>query len=252
MSHGDLSRRRVLLASAAAATGLAGCTGDGAPSGGGAGGTPTATDPATATPAATPTESPTATPTETETPTATPGGADEFCAPLTGSPTPFDVAGTPYVFAFDYVDSWSIGEPIEQSNARYDRLRSPVLDGDNGESSATVRVGQSFEAVTAEEAEEEYQAAIERESSSGVAYEDEFNGETVRFVEFQNVDVNSYFAYLPYGDGEARYYSFSIVTYLENAGEGQNVGDCTDTVNVATQTVRGSLTVNSETTVGQQ
>ncbi|MFC7229615.1 hypothetical protein N0B31_19610 [Salinirubellus salinus] len=243
MSGGDLSRRRVLLASAAAATGLAGCTGGGAPSGGG-------TSSPTATPTATATSTPTATdsPTPTESATASPGPADSFCAPLDGSPTPFDVAGTPYVFAFDYVDSWSVGEPIEQSNGRYERLESPVLRSENGESSATIRVGQSFDALTAAEAESFVQDQIDREDSTGVAYEESFGGETVRFVEFPNVDVNSYVFVLPYGDGEARYYPTSIVTFLDGGGPGQTVSRCPDAVDAATQTVRASLTVNAEST----
>lgn len=250
MSDRDLTRRRVLLGTVAlGATGLAGCTG-GDPGGGGdavgGGGPPTAT----ATSTATHTPTGTATPTETADPTPTSGWASGFCEPLTGSPTPFDVSETPYVYQFDYVDSWRVGEPIEQSNARYERLESPVLTSDEGESSATIRVGQSLEGITAAEADEAYQAQLDREESSGVAYEDEFGGETVRFVEFPNVDVNSYVAYLPYGDGKDRYYGFSLVTFIEGGGPGQNVSECTDAVNVATQTVRGSLTVNPDSTIG--
>jgi hypothetical protein len=207
--------------------------------------TPRPTEAATATATATDSPAP------TESATATPGSTDSFCAPLDGSPTPFDVAGTPYVFAFDYVDSWSVAEPIEQSDARYERLESPVLTSEDGESSATIRVGQSFEGITAAEAEDAYQAQLDREESSGVAYEGEFGGEPVRFVEFPNVDVNSYVAYLPYGDGENRYYGFSLVTFIEGGGPGQNVSECTDAVNVATQTVRGSLAVNPASTIGE-
>ena len=240
MTATDPTRRRFVLGAAGGLVGLAGCTSDGAPVGDGGndeGGTATAT--ATATEAPTP-ES-----------TATPGSGDEFCAPIRGSPTRFDVSGTPYVFQFDYVDSWSVGEPIRQSRQWAERLESPVLTSEDGESSATVRVAQALEGVTKDEAEERIQMQVDRESSSGIAYEDQFNGETVAFVEFPNVDVNSYTAYLPYGDGENRYYSFSIVTYLEGGGEGRNVSDCTDAVNFATQTVRESLSVNPERTVDQ-
>lgn len=247
MTGADPTRRRFVLGAAVGGiVGLAGCTSDGAPAGDGGtddGGTSTAT--ATDTPTATATETPTAER------TTTPGSGDEFCAPIRGSPTPFDVSGTPYVFQFDYVDSWSVGEPIRQSRQWAERLESPVLTSEDGESSATVRVAQALEPVTEAEAEERIQERAESDESNGIAYEDEFDGETVAFVEFPNVDVNSYVAYLPYGDGEARYYTFSLVTFIEGGGEGRNVSDCTDAVNVATQTVRESLSVNPESTADQ-
>lgn len=252
----DLSRRRILLAAAAAGvTGLAGCTSGGQPSGGGdADGTPTAT--ATATVTANPTSTATATddptPTEVATENTAPTEASDFCAPIAGSPTPFDVSGMPYVFAFDYVDSWSLGEPIEQSSARYDRLVSPVVSGENGESNATIRVGQSFEALTKAEAEQGIQDTLDAYDSATIAYEETFDGETVQFVQTSNAGLYSYAAYLPYGEGERRYYFFSVVAYNENAGQGRDIGDCSDQVNVATETIRGSLTVNAETTIDQQ
>ena len=251
----ELSRRRVLLAAAAAGvTGLAGCTSGGEPGGAGeAIGTPTAT--ATATDTATPTASPTATvtaePTPTETATATPAEAGDFCAPVAGSPTPFDVGGMPYVFAFDYVDSWSLGDPIEQSSARYDRFESPTLSDGDAESSATIRVGQSFEAQTRAGAEEHTQATLDAYDSATIADEGTFNGETVPFVRTSNAGLYSYGSYLPYGDGERRYYTFSVVAYNEVSGRGRTIADCSDQVNAATETIRGSLTVNAETTIGE-
>ncbi|WP_267643625.1 twin-arginine translocation signal domain-containing protein [Haloarchaeobius amylolyticus] len=251
------TRRRFLLgaASATATTALAGCTSEGADAPAGNGGDATATAGETTREAAT-TVRETTTGQNPETATdeqdATASGSASFCQPMTGSPTPYDVAGTPYVFAFDYVDSWTVEDPLDRTGARIQRIVSPALTSEGATSSATVRVGQSFEPVTASEAEAEVEAAIDREDSSGVAYEDEFGGEAVRFVAFPNVDVNSYTAYLPYGDGEKRYYAFSLVTFLDIENyEATNVAQCTDAVNVATQTVRGSLVVNPETTIDQ-
>ncbi|MCT9098145.1 hypothetical protein [Haloarchaeobius sp. HME9146] len=245
----DSTRRRFLLraGAAAAVSGLAGCTSD-------SGGSPEGDESDTQTATATATDTATATATETATdePATTASQAASFCQPITGSPTAYEVADTPYVFAFDYIDSWTVEDPLDRSNARIQRIVSPELTSEGSASSATVRVGQSLEAVTASKAESEIEAAIEREGSSGVAYEEEFNGETVRFVEFPNVDVNSYTTYLPYGDGDARYYAFSLVTFLDIGNSNvENIGDCTDAVNVATQTVRGSLAVNTESTIDQ-
>lgn len=246
----------LLAAAAAGVTGLAGCTGDGPGSGGEAIGTPTPT--ATRTSTAAPTDSPTPTATESPTPTGTeaaadtPAGASEFCAPVAGSPTPFDVSGMPFVFAFDYVDSWSVGEPIEQSSARYERIESPTLTSGDGESSATIRVGQSFEARTKAEVEEYIQETLDAYEGSTIAYEEEFNGETVPFVETSNAGLNSYGTYLPYGEGDRRYYTCSVVAYNEVAGGDRTIADCSDLVRAATETVRGSLTVNTETTIDQR
>lgn len=233
----DVSRRKLLLgATTVAATGLAGCFGGSDDEG--AGGT----------------SGPTAAPTTTESATpSTPadGGDDAFCQPLVGSPTAYDTAGTPFVFTYDYIDGWTVEEPFRNGGSRAQRIVGPPLSSADGESSATVRVAQSLTPVTADEAADTTQFLTERQENNGVTYETEFNGETVEFVEFPNVDVNSYNTHLPYGDGEERYYSMSVVTLLDGGGPGQTVSRCTDAVNVATRTTLESLAPNPETTVDE-
>jgi hypothetical protein len=231
----DTTRRR-FLASMAAGTvvGVAGCFGgDGSADGDAAGSTATSTA------------------TDTTTPTAA-ASSDPFCAPLTGTATAYDTAGTPFVFSYDYVDSWTVEEPFTNGGSRAQRVVSPTLtNADGDESDATVRVAQSLSPVTADEAAETTQFLRDNQEDNGVTYETEFNGETVEFVEFPNVDVRSYNTHLPYGDGEARYYSFSIVTLLDGGGPGQNISRCTDAVNVATRTTLDSIAPNHETTIDE-
>lgn len=224
------SRRRVLAAVAsAAAAGLAGCLGGNDDQASDGTTTPTATDSGTPTPA---------------------GAADPFCAPITGTATPYDTAGTPFVFTYDYVDSWTVEEPFGTSTSRAQRVVSPTLSSADGES-ATIRVAQSLSPVTAADAQETISFLTDREENNGVTYETEFNGETVAFIELPNVDVNSYNTHLPYGDGEERYYSMSIVTFLDGGGPGRTIGDCTDAVNAATRTTLESIAPNPETTIDE-
>lgn len=227
----DTSRRRLLAAFAGAAgAGLAGCLGrsDGGASDG--------------------TSSPTAVPpTASGSGTTTPADGDPFCRPLTGSPTPYNTAGTPFVFTFDYVDSWTVEEPFRNGGSLAQRMVTPTLSTDGGD--ATVRVAQGLSPVTAATAAEDVQYVRDRQDDNGVTYETEFNGETIEFVEFPNAAVNSYYTHLPHGDGEERYYRFSIVTILDTVGSDRNIGDCTDAVNTATQTTLESIAPNPETTV---
>lgn len=227
---GGHSRRRVLAAmGAAAAVGLAGCGGQEGPGGGSAGGE-SSTSPA---------------------PTATDSAVDAYCGPLTGSPTAYDTAGTPYIFTFDYIDSWTVEDPRRVGANRSQRIVSPELPTENGVSTATVRISQYMEPVTKATAEANHEEQMELSETNGFTYETDFNGETVEFLELPNVDVRSYSAYLPYGDGERRYYGVGVVTYLDGAGPGENIGDCTDGVNVNTRTVRDSLAENPDTTIDE-
>lgn len=226
----DSSSRRRFLATlgAGAAAGLAGCGGEQSAAGDSTGG------------GSTPTPEPTTT-----------AATDPFCDPLTGAPTAADTAGTPFVFTFEYVDSWTLEEPFVAGGSRARRIVSPELTSEDGVSSATVRVAQSLEPVTAATAEANLAEQMELTETNGITYETEFNGETVEFAEFPNVDVRSYTAYLPYGGGEERYYSVGIVTFIEGGGPGRNIGDCTDAVDANTLTVRDSLAVNPETTIDE-
>ncbi|MEF8976450.1 MAG: hypothetical protein V5A21_09520, partial [Halapricum sp.] len=107
-----LTRRQVLLGTAGVATVLAGCSGgdtstDGDDTEQGDGDrTPTATPDSTGqTGDTTITRSPTQT---ADDETTTPDSPDSVCAPIAGSPIAYDVSGTPYVFAFDYPETWTV------------------------------------------------------------------------------------------------------------------------------------------------
>jgi len=233
---GNTSRRRLLAALAGGVSaGLAGCFGGSDDGTTGSASTPTAaTTTATAAAASTPTGAST----------------NAFCDPPTGSSTRYDTAGTPFVFSYEYVDSWTVEDPFGNAVSRAQRVVSPTLTNAAGdESDATVRVAQSITPVTADAAAETIQFLRDNQEHNGVTYETDFNGETVEFVEFPNVDVYSYNTHLPYGDGEERYYSFSIVTLLDGGGPGQNIGRCTDAVNAATRTTLESIEPNPATTI---
>ena len=72
------------------------------------------------------------------------------------------------------------------------------------------------------------------------------------FVRTSNAGVYSYGPYLPYGEGEKRYYTFSVVAHNNVSGRGRTIADCAAQMNAATETIRGSLTVNAATTIDQQ
>ena len=242
-----LSRRRVLLSAAAATTtSLAGCTGGDEPSDTGAG-TPTATaSDANAGGTVGAAGADDAENTATTTPAS---GPDPNCALLAGSPTPYDAAGTPLVFTFDYVDSWELQDPIQGPGGMIQGISSPVVRVDGETESAGLTVGQKFEALTAAEAEA---AAPDAE-----AYPDRFNvteqafdGETVRFYSIAGAELPFYQAWLPHGDGEARYYELSLMlnTSILRVNEGTL---CLENTVPGIETVRTSISANAETTIAE-
>jgi hypothetical protein len=209
--------------------------GSGSSSGGSDDGTPTA-DPATAEP--NPDESP-----------------DPNCALLEGSPTPYDAAGTPFVFTFDYVDTWELQDPLEGPGGLIQGISSPVVTVDGETESAGLTVGQKFDPLTAAEVDE-YVA----ESTSGdyarfvEAPEQSFGGETIRVLGFADPELPFYQTWLPHGDGEARYYPLNLLlnTSILRPGEGDGSGRlCLEPTVAGIETVRESLAPNSETTIAE-
>jgi hypothetical protein len=261
MSNRDnaLTRRRFVLGIIGVTTAVAGCSGsdtpadeDGADQGNGE---PTAT----ATPdSSTPTSDATATQTPTQTAgnEATPEGSDSVCASLAASPTAYDVSGTLYVFAFDYPETWTVGEPIPGQNGRFQQITSPAVTVDGDPRTATVRIGQSLPALSASEVEAEKEELMTRDIDSfAVVDEQTFDGEAVDVLGFPDVPPSNYppayTLYLPYGSGDSReYYRTSIVTYSDVYGlEDEDSDACNELIRTATEAVRTSLRPNPETTV---
>ncbi|QSG04391.1 hypothetical protein [Halapricum desulfuricans] len=262
MSNRDttLTRRRVLLGTAGVATVLAGCSGSDTPANGGDtdqdGGdpTPTATpDSAGQTSDSTTTQSPTQT---ADDETTAPDGPDSVCTPLAGSPTAYDVSGTPYVFAFDYPETWTVGDPIPGQNGRFQQIMSPDVTVDGYARTATVRIGQSSAPLSASEVEAEKDKLTTRETDPlAVVDEQTFDGETLEVLGFPDVPPSNYppayVLFLPYGSGGSReYYRTSIVTYSDVYGlEDEGRDACNERIRTATETVRNSLRPNPETTI---
>lgn len=178
---------------------------------------------------------------------------DPDCSRLAGSPTPYDASGTPFVFEFDYVDSWSLKDPLEGPEGRVQGLSSPVVSVDGEPENAGLTVQQTFEPVTAAEVDETI-----ADSTSGsyarveVLDEQSFDGESVRFVGFPDAVLPYYEAWLPYGDGEARYYQLKmqLLTSIIRLDE-DNVSRelCVEETVAGIETVRESLRPNSDSTI---
>jgi len=237
----DVSRRKLLLGmTTAAATGIAGCS-----SGGSDGDSPSDDDGDGSTGTVvgaggetTPNDSP-----------------DPNCARLAGSPTPYDVSATPYVFGFDYLDSWAVDDPLEGPGGRIQGISSPMVSVDGSTESASVSVGQKFDPLTAAEVDE---AVADRTSGdyavAEVLDEQQFDGETVRFVGFADAVLPYYEAWLPYGDGEARYYpvTLELRTTIFRLDDDNAAGElCVDATVEGIETVRRSLRPNPESTIAE-
>jgi hypothetical protein len=250
-----VSRRRVLLSAAAAATtGLAGCTGgdeSAATSGDGGGGGDGAT-----TPTATAAGGDGSGGRDAGTPEATPTpSADPDCSRLAGSPTPYDAAGTPFVFTFEYVDTWELQDPLEGPGGMVQGISSPVVTVDGETESAGLTVGQKFEALTEAEVEDAVSGATDGEyARSTVVAEPSFGGETIRIVGFEDVELPTYQTWLPHGDGEARYYELTMMlssSILRQDEDGESQTLCLDSTVAGIETVRESLAPNPETTIAE-
>lgn len=226
----DISRRQILqrTLATAAAVGVAGCSGgesstaDGgeeSQSSGSAGGS-------------TPNDSP-----------------DPDCSRLTGSPTSHDTSGTPFVFAFDYVDTWALEDPVQGPGGRIQEVASPTVTVDGSTERASVSLTQEFEPLTEADVEE----AMPDGSGRGpvVRYEQSFGEATIRFVGFPDPTVPYYETYLPY-DGSYYHVTLAVYTSIIRRGDGTDAGElCLDETGAAIQTVRRSLRPNPETTIDE-
>lgn len=246
-----LTRRRFILGTVGATVALAGCSESDTPTEGDG----TDLDDSESTPT-TEDSTPSSNTTQTDGEETTPEESDSVCAPLAGSPTAYDVSGTPYVFGFDYPETWTIGDPIPGQNGRFQQITSPAVSVNGDPKTATVRVGQALPALSASEAEAEKTDLLTRDVDPfAVVDEQTFDGETVDVLGFPDVPQSSYppayTLYLPYGSGDSRaYYRTSIVTYSDVYGlEEEDSDACNELIRSATETVRGSLRPNPETTV---
>lgn len=239
MAGRHLTRRQFVLGTTVGAATLAGCLGGGS----GGDGSDGASDP---TPTA---DGTTATPTTTS----QNEGPDPDCSLLSGSQTPYDAAGTPFVFEFDYPDTWEMQDPLEGPGGRNQGVSSPVVRVDGESESAGIRVGQRFDPLTATQVEAAIAERTGESSPFEVVHEQSFDGETVRMVGFPESNTPSYRAWLPYGpDDDRRYYPFEMdtLTSILRAGGGEGtVTLCNDAVLAAVATIRESLRPNPGTTI---
>lgn len=128
----------------------------------------------------------------------------------TGDPIPYDASDTLFVFSFDYIDSWELSDPLVGPGGRTQGITSPIVTAD---------------------------------------------GETVEVLGFPDVPPSNYppayILYFPYVSSESpEYYRTTIVTYSDVYGLEDDQRDaCNELIRSATETVRGSLRPNPETTV---
>ncbi|MEF8977116.1 MAG: hypothetical protein V5A21_12895, partial [Halapricum sp.] len=166
------------------------------------------------------------------------------------------VSGTPYVFAFDYPETWTVGDPIPGQSGRFQQITSPKVSVDGDARTATVRIGQSSPSLSTSEVEAEKDELMTREADPlAVVDEQAFDGETIEVLGLPDVPPSNYspayLLFLPYGSGGSReYYPTSIVTYSDIYGlEDEERDACNARIRTATETVRNSLQPNTETTI---
>lgn len=236
MNGRNVTRRQVLAGAAGTgATMLAGCSGGDSIDGG--------ADDEAGTATATPTTA------------AGPGsGPDPNCDRLLGSPTEYDAAGTPFVFTFDYVDTWTVQDPLEGPGGRSQGITSPRVTVDGEIESAGIRVGQRFEPLTATEVDEQIADATSGQyNPTEVLDAQEYDGETVRIIGIAAAEsVPIYRLWLPHGPaGERLYYpvEIDVLTSILRVGDDGTDLLCLEETLTATETVRGSLRPNPDTTI---
>lgn len=242
MSKYRMTRRQLVLGATAATAALTGCLGGGSSA-------ETGDDPGDA---AT-TEPQTATPTDTPAPTTTtPSESTAFCAPWEGQTTPYDSAGTPFFFDYDYVETWTPEGITDYSGGHFVRFSSPPVGDD--EFSLTLRVSQFDRAFTAAERDEEVEYFLNFEAEPReVVDEITYDGESLRVLGLAEEEVSYYqpglSVLLPYGSGsERRYYPVGVVLF-----DGLSVPDgerqaCIAAAEAAQSAVIESLTPNPDTT----
>lgn len=212
------TRRRLLLATAAALTTTAGCSGGTDGTGGADGG---AGSGRTATPTATPAEStatPTNTPTATEQPaTETPTEQASVCASWEGETTRYDVSGTPFIFSYEYVETWNPGEITEYSQGHLHRFTSPPVGANDV--TMTLRVNQTNNPLTAAERDDEIDYFLNFESEPRVIVDEiTYDGESLRVLGLPDEDIAlyepGYTVFLPHGSGaDRRYYPVGTTVF---------------------------------------
>lgn len=267
MNRRSTTRRRFLLGSTAGMVALAGC-GGGDSTGNGNGNGDTNSTPASTptterrtTRASTPETTIQTTRTESEMTaeaTVTEDSAESICAPLSAPPTSYDVSGTPYVFGFDYPDTWTVGEPLPIDSGRYQRVTSPDISDDGSGQTATVRVGQELDSLTAAEFEADVEEVTTRDTEPlTVVDEQRYDGESLRVFGSSDIDDDRYnpiyLLYLPHGSGDQRvYYRTALVTYTDIYGltDEQSVS-CNERIIAAARTILESLRPNPETTIDE-
>ncbi|WP_267643626.1 hypothetical protein [Haloarchaeobius amylolyticus] len=249
----EVSRRRFLLCATATTAGLTGCLGGGQTAAEGGGGTtddgqPDATGESAGAGSGASSTGGDNTTTQSSSP-------DPDCALLDGEPTPFDVAGTPFVFAFDYVDSWQVEDPLSGPDGRVQGLTSPIVTVDGETEAANLSVMQSFEAVTKAEVDEVIAESVSGDYARGtVAHEQQFGGETVQVLGLSDTDIPFYQCWLPYGEAEARYHMVRLMlttSILRVEDEEGTQPLCLAETVAGIETVRESIAPNPETTIGE-
>ncbi|MEF8870888.1 MAG: hypothetical protein V5A41_04590 [Haloarculaceae archaeon] len=245
MQRSETTRRLFLLGTGATVAALAGCSGSDSDGGG--------EDPDGESGPTTDTGEPTATsePSADDGSGTTPNNSPApDCTRLTGQPTGYDAADTPFVFTFDYVDSWTVGTPLEGPGGRSQAVTSPIVSVDGEPESAGIRVGQRFEPLTATQVDAEIADAVSGQYSPfEVVHELEYAGETVRIVGFPDAELGFYRLWLPH---EGQYYPVEIdvlSSILRFNDQNEQELLCLDPIQTATETVRTSLRPNPATTI---
>lgn len=176
------------------------------------------------------------------------GGGDEAtasepaardCSPLLGDPTPLPTTDTQFVFNANYPESWTDEGSRIGSNSRLHYLKSPAVYVDGAPEKATLSITQHFEALTQSDVDAEVAELTEGDYARfEVLGEVDFGGEAVTLVGFPDVEAPTYVLWLPYGEGEAKYYYQLELTWFSTIiGETEE----SNTDNLCTSEIRAAL-----------
>ncbi|MDS0221441.1 hypothetical protein NDI54_08775 [Haloarcula sp. S1AR25-5A] len=238
------SRRTLLRAFAAAATFglLAGCSGS-------------ETDDGDDDQAETDAESAGETPTSGGGSNTTPDTSGSSCAGIAGDPAPFETAGTPFVFSFEYPGTYTVAEPIAAPTGRSQPFESPAVTVDETTGSATLRVTQFYTPRPASAVETFINDRVgDSNGPFAVVGEQEYDGEALSVVGTAGADsLPLYELHLPYAvDGTRNYFRTGIEitsSLVEYDDEGDQILFCLSELDEAATTVLDSLRPNPETTI---
>jgi hypothetical protein len=195
----------------------------------------------------------------TETTTAVPGQVD--CSLVGGEGTPFEVSGTPFVFAFDYPDEYTPQDPVAGPNGRFQTFDSSTQRVGGEPEGVALRVGQTYETVSKAEVDEAIAESTDSEASPFAVLEElTYDGETLRVLGFSVLETDPtalpfYQFWAPHGESDDRAYYRTTMeafsTLLEFDEDNVATPLCAETIRTAVGEMLASVEPNPDTTIAE-